>query len=212
MNDARAPWRRNFELTLARGARRRAARAWLPHHPHADLLRRQRRPDLPAGGAGAPGDAPAPGRSARRRGADPEYPRSRPVDDGPGRCLHRAGGGSSSPLMLADYYAWRTRLFRVQAGRVFELKREGGVRFERVATLPARAVAFTEAEAEQLGPDVHARLPAASPAKAGLDRPAPRGPAMGPPVGRCDGDDRRIRTPNCALMRAPRERFAVKRT
>jgi len=60
-----------------------------------------------------------------------------------------------SPLTLADYYAWRSRLFRVHAGRVFELKRDGGVRFERVAALPAGAVPFTEAEAELLGQDVH---------------------------------------------------------
>ncbi|MBL8972399.1 MAG: hypothetical protein JNK56_17565 [Myxococcales bacterium] len=65
------------------------------------------------------------------------------------------GGQELSPLTLADYYAWRTRLFHVQAGRVFELKRDGGVRFERVAALPAGAVPFTEAEAEQLGHDVH---------------------------------------------------------
>ena len=65
------------------------------------------------------------------------------------------GGQELSPLTLADYYAWRTRLFHVQAGRVFELKRDGGVRFERMAALPARAVPFTEAEAEQLGQDVH---------------------------------------------------------
>ncbi len=64
------------------------------------------------------------------------------------------GGPELSPLTLADYYVWRTRLFRVQAGRVFELKRDGGVRFERVAALPAGAVPFTEAEAEQLGQDV----------------------------------------------------------
>lgn len=73
------------------------------------------------------------------------------------RAAASLGGGRREllPLMLADYYAWRTRLFRVQAGRVFELKRDGGVRFERVATLPAGAVAFTEAEAEQLGDDIH---------------------------------------------------------
>jgi len=65
------------------------------------------------------------------------------------------GGQELSPLTLADYYAWRTRLFHVRAGRVFELKRDGGVRFERVAALPAGAVPFTEAEAEQLGDDVH---------------------------------------------------------
>ena len=72
------------------------------------------------------------------------------------RAAASLGGGRREllPLMLADYYAWRTRLFRVQAGRVFELKRDGGVRFERVATLPAGAVAFTEAEAEQLGDDI----------------------------------------------------------
>lgn len=65
------------------------------------------------------------------------------------------GGQELSPLTLADYYAWRTRLFHVQAGRVFELKRDGGVRFERVAALPAGAVPFTEAEAGQLGDDIH---------------------------------------------------------
>ena len=65
------------------------------------------------------------------------------------------GGPVLPPPRLADYYAWRTRLFRVDAGRVFELKRDGRVRFERVATLPSRAVHFTEAEAEQLGQDVH---------------------------------------------------------
>lgn len=60
-----------------------------------------------------------------------------------------------SPLTLADYYAWRTRLFHVRAGRVFELKRDRGVRVERVPALPAGAVPFTEAEAEQLCQDVH---------------------------------------------------------
>lgn len=60
-----------------------------------------------------------------------------------------------SPLMLADYYAWRTRLFHVYAGRVFELMRDGGIRFERVAALPAGAVPFTESEAEQLRQEVH---------------------------------------------------------
>ena len=65
------------------------------------------------------------------------------------------GGPELSPLTLADYYVWRTRLFRVQAGQVFELKRDVGVRFERVAALPAGAVPLTEAEAEQLSQDVH---------------------------------------------------------
>lgn len=65
------------------------------------------------------------------------------------------GGQELSPLMLADYYAWRMRLFHVHAGRVFELTRVGGVRFEHVAALPAGAVPFTEAEAEQLGQDIH---------------------------------------------------------
>lgn len=73
------------------------------------------------------------------------------------RAAASLGGGRREllPLMLADYYAWRTRLFRVQGGGVFELRRGDGVRFERVAALPAGAVAFTEAEAEQLGADVH---------------------------------------------------------
>ena len=75
--------------------------------------------------------------------------------DGPPRLRLVGAARELSPLMLADYYAWRTRLFRVQAGRVFELKREGGVRFERVAALPGGAVALTEPEAEQLGPEVH---------------------------------------------------------
>ena len=65
------------------------------------------------------------------------------------------GGRELSRLTLADYYAWRTRLFRVQGGQVFELKRGETVRFEVVAGLPAGAVPFTEAEAEQLGLDVH---------------------------------------------------------
>jgi hypothetical protein len=66
------------------------------------------------------------------------------------------GAGEPSLLSLADYFAWRTRLFRVQAGRVFELKRDGAVRFEAVPALPRGAVAFTEAEAQQLGDDIHA--------------------------------------------------------
>ena len=65
------------------------------------------------------------------------------------------GGREMSPLTLADYYAWRTRLFRVQGSQVFELKRGETVRFEIVAGLPAGAVPFTEAEAEQLGQDIH---------------------------------------------------------
>ena len=65
------------------------------------------------------------------------------------------GGRDLSPLTLADYYAWRTRLFRVQGSQVFELKRGETVRFEVVAGLPAVAMPFTEAEAEQLGQDIH---------------------------------------------------------
>lgn len=65
------------------------------------------------------------------------------------------GGREVSRLILADYYAWRTRLFHVTAGRVFELKRDGDVRFVPVAALPAGAVPFTEAEAQQLGHDIH---------------------------------------------------------
>ncbi len=66
-----------------------------------------------------------------------------------------SGARERSPLSIADYYAWRTRLYLVRGSRVFELKRDGGVRFALVAALPAGAVPFTEAEAEQLGQDVH---------------------------------------------------------
>ena len=48
------------------------------------------------------------------------------------------GGQEFSPLTLADYYAWRTRLFHVQAGRVFELKRDGGDHFDDQQTFSAR--------------------------------------------------------------------------
>jgi hypothetical protein len=59
-------------------------------------------------------------------------------------------------LHVADFYAWRTRLFHIHGGRVFELQREpGGVRFVPASLLPAGAVPFTEAEAEQLGDDIH---------------------------------------------------------
>lgn len=65
------------------------------------------------------------------------------------------GGRERSPLGIADYFAWRTRLFHLHAGQVFELKRDGGVRFVPVTALPAGAVPFTEVEAEQLGDDIH---------------------------------------------------------
>ncbi len=73
------------------------------------------------------------------------------------RAAQSLGSGARvrSPLSIADYYAWRTRLYLVRGSRVFELKRDGGVRFALVAALPAGAVPFTEAEAEQLGQDVH---------------------------------------------------------
>lgn len=59
-------------------------------------------------------------------------------------------------LHIADFYAWRTRLFHVHTGRVFELQREpDDVRFVPASLLPAGAVPFTEAEAEQLADDVH---------------------------------------------------------
>ena len=65
------------------------------------------------------------------------------------------GGRELSPLTLADYYAWRTRLFRVQGGRVFELKRDGRRSLRACGGAAGGAVPFTEAEAEQLGQDVH---------------------------------------------------------
>lgn len=61
-----------------------------------------------------------------------------------------------TPLRLAGYFAWRTRLFRVHAGQVYELKRDAdAVRFDPAPALPAGAIPFTEAEALRLGEDVH---------------------------------------------------------
>ena len=73
------------------------------------------------------------------------------------RAAHELGRGQRDvpELHIADFYAWRTRLFHIHAGRVFELQREpDGVRFVLASLLPAGAVPFTEAEAEQLGDDI----------------------------------------------------------
>ena len=74
------------------------------------------------------------------------------------RAAHELGRGQRDvpELHIADFYAWRTRLFHIHAGRVFELQREpDGVRFVLASLLPAGAVPFTEAEAVQLGDDIH---------------------------------------------------------
>jgi|JI10StandDraft_1071094.scaffolds.fasta_scaffold03174_11 hypothetical protein len=74
------------------------------------------------------------------------------------RAVHALGRGQPNlpELHIADFYAWRTRLFHVHAGQVFELHRElDGVRFAPAPLLPTGAVPFTEAEAEQLGDDIH---------------------------------------------------------
>lgn len=59
-------------------------------------------------------------------------------------------------LRLASFFAWRTRLFHVHAGHVYELRRdENGARFDPASALPASAIPFTETELLQLGDDVH---------------------------------------------------------
>lgn len=60
------------------------------------------------------------------------------------------------PLRLARFFAWRTRLFHVRAGHVYELRRDDdGVRFDPASALPASAIPFTETDLLQLGDDVH---------------------------------------------------------
>lgn len=74
------------------------------------------------------------------------------------RAIHGLGRGQPHlpELHIADFYAWRTRLFHVHAGQVFELHRDSsGVRFVPAPMLPAGAVPFTDAEAQQLGDDIH---------------------------------------------------------
>ena len=107
----------------------------------------------------------APGHRAMLQGVD-ELPRdaqpTRAIRDPElwmmARAAHALGCGQQdlAELYIADFYAWRTRLFHVHAGRVFELKREsGGVRFVPASLLPAGAVPFTEAEAQRLAEDIH---------------------------------------------------------
>ena len=74
------------------------------------------------------------------------------------RAAHALGHGAPDlpELHIADFYAWRTRLFHVHAGHIFELQREpDGVRFVPASLLPAGAVPFTDAEAQQLGDEIH---------------------------------------------------------
>jgi hypothetical protein len=74
------------------------------------------------------------------------------------RAAHGLGHGAPDlpELHIADFYAWRTRLFHVQAGHVFELQRgPDGVRFVLASLLPVGAVPFTDAEAQQLGDEIH---------------------------------------------------------
>lgn len=67
-----------------------------------------------------------------------------------------AGQHELTPLRLASYFAWRTRLFLVHAGQVHELRREADkVHFDPAPALPTGAIPFTEAEALRLGEDVH---------------------------------------------------------
>jgi hypothetical protein len=74
------------------------------------------------------------------------------------RAAHALGRGQPGmpELHIADFYAWRTRLFHVHAGHVYELERgPDDVRFVPASLLPAGAVPFTAAEAQQLADDVH---------------------------------------------------------